>query len=89
MAWENLEAEIAEEFADQRPNLSLFESFLRLTPKKFVRDEEQKAWRSLQSKKKNAQDTKPKYTIRAATRVYQRGAVCANDVTGQFLRRTG
>ena len=28
------------------------------------------------------------YTIRKAIRAYQRGSVCANDVTGRFVKRT-
>lgn len=107
MAWENLEAEIAAELSDARPETApvawteghgganarspvLSSAPLRIEDRnRGPKDNNDLRWNRRMLAKKRAQytskDRNRTYTVRKAVRVYQRGATCANDVSGRFL----
>jgi hypothetical protein len=92
MAWENLEEEIAKELEVRAPDLGWYTGEVSLMlpqQQKRTRDlATPRLLRKLTASKRARYDVSDRnrtYTVRKATRVYQRGTVCANDASGRFL----
>ena len=85
MAWQNLDEELGELFSSREHELSA--PGVHLTRY----GEHLKEARRLLAERRSQYDARDRnrtYTVRKAVRAYQRGAVCANDATGRFVKRT-